>query len=85
MIFVIWRGDRSFRIHTMELIVFMVFGLIFGWLAEYLQVFIPGRSFSIIDTFYNLLGILSGTLLGYFLIVRVVIRKLLKSSSQDSL
>ena len=77
MIFVFWRGDRSFRIQTLELIAFMVVGSIFGWLAEYLQIFIPGRSFSIIDTFYNLLGILSGILLGYFLIVRVVIRSLL--------
>ena len=81
MLFVIWRGDRSFRIQTMELIAFMVVGSIFGWLAEYIQIFIPGRSFNIIDMLYNFLGILSGTLLGYFLLVRVLIRNLLKSSA----
>ena len=81
MLFVIWRGDRSFRIQTMELIAFMLVGSIFGWLAEYIQIFIPGRSFNIIDMLYNFLGILSGTLLGYFLLVRVIIRNLLKSST----
>ena len=80
-IFVIWRGDRSFRIQTLALIVFMVAGSILGWFAEYIQIFIPGRSFNIIDMLYNFLGILSGTLLGYFLLVRVLIRNLLKSSA----
>jgi len=81
MLFIFWRGDRSFRIQTLELIAFMIVGSLFGWFAEYLQIFIPGRSFSIIDTLYNFLGMLSGTLLGYFLLVRVVIRKLLTSSA----
>jgi VanZ family protein len=81
MIFVIWRGDRSFRIQTPELIAFMVAGLIFGWITEYIQIFIPGRSFNIIDMLYNFLGILSGTLLGYFLLVRVIIRNLIKPSA----
>ena len=81
MIFVIWRGDRSFRIQTPGLIAFMVAGLIFGWITEYIQIFIPGRSFKIIDMLYNFLGILSGTLLGYFLLVRVIIRNLLKPST----
>ena len=81
MLFVIWRGDRSFRIQTPELIAFMVAGLIFGWITEYIQIFIPGRSFNIIDMLYNFLGILSGTLLGYFLLVRVIIRNLIKPSA----
>ncbi|MBL7113084.1 MAG: VanZ family protein [Bacteroidales bacterium] len=80
MIFVIWRGDRTFRIQTVELIAFMVIGSIFGWLAEYIQIFVPGRSFNIIDMLYNLLGILSGTGLGYFLLIRVIIRKSIKTS-----
>jgi VanZ family protein len=81
MIFVLWRGDRSFRIQASELIWFMVAGIIFGWIAEYIQIFVPGRSFNIIDMLYNFLGILSGTFLGYFFLVRVVIRHLLKSSA----
>ena len=80
MIFVIWRGDRSFRIQAIELIAFLVIGSLFGWLAEYIQIFIPGRSFNIIDMLYNFLGIFTGTLLGYFLFVRVVIRKIFNPS-----
>jgi len=80
MLFVIWRSNHSFRIQPVELIIFLVAASLFGWLTEYIQIFIPGRSFNIIDMLYNLIGVLTGTLLGYLLLVRVILRNLLKSS-----
>jgi VanZ family protein len=80
LFFVLWRGDRTFRIRAMDTLLFIVFGGIFSWLAEYIQVFIPGRSFSMYDILYNFLGMITGAGLGYFLLVRVVIRKTFKTA-----
>ncbi len=78
--FVMWRGDHSFHIQAIDFILFIAIGSIFGWLAEFLQIFIPGRSFTIADMVYNYLGMLSGAGLGYFLLIRIIIRKSIKTS-----
>jgi len=82
ILYILWRSNRDFKINIIELTLFLVIGSLFGWIAEYIQIFIPGRTFNIIDLLYNLVGIITGTLLGYFLVVRLLIRRNFSGSQE---
>jgi VanZ family protein len=77
-LYTLWRIDKNLHIPVPEFILFLVTGSIFSWLTEYLQVFIPGRSFNHYDLISNMAGIISGTLISYFFIIRILLRNHLK-------
>ena len=77
-LYVLWRIDKNFYIPVLEFIIFLVAGFIFSWLTEYLQVFIPGRAFNLYDMISNMVGIISGTLMSYFFIERIILKNYLR-------
>lgn len=78
-LYILWRRDLNYSIRTAELVLFFVAGFIFCWLTEYIQIFIPGRSFNIMDMIYNIAGIFLGILICYYLILRVFVRNYFRS------
>lgn len=78
-LYVLWRSDINYSIRITELILFFVAGFIFCWLTEYVQIFIPGRSFNILDMIYNMAGILFGIVISYYLILRLLVRNCFRS------
>jgi VanZ family protein len=77
-LYVLWRIDKNFYIPVLEFIIFLVAGFIFSWLTEYIQVFIPGRAFNLYDMISNMVGIISGTLMSYFFIARIILKNYLR-------
>ena len=78
-LYVLWRSYINYSIRITELILFFVAGFIFCWLTEYVQIFIPGRSFNILDMIYNMAGILFGIVISYYLILRLLVRNCFRS------
>ena len=78
-LYILWRRDLNYSIRTAELILFFVAGFIFCWLTEYIQIFIPGRSFNIMDMIYNIAGIFLGILICYYLLLRLFIKNYIRS------
>lgn len=74
-LYIFWRFDHKLQISGIEIILFLIAGLIFSWLVEYIQVFIPGRAFTLNDMISNMAGILFGILINYYLIVRLFLKK----------
>ncbi|KPK86251.1 MAG: hypothetical protein AMS27_05540 [Bacteroides sp. SM23_62_1] len=81
LLYVFWRRDTNYSIRITELILFFVAGILFSWLTEYVQIFIPGRTFNILDMLYNMAGIFFGILICYYLIIRLLIRSYVRSKS----
>jgi VanZ family protein len=77
-LYILWRIDKNLNIPVPEFILFLVAGFIFSWLTEYLQVYIPGRACNLYDMISNMAGIISGTLISYFIIVRMLLKNYLK-------
>ncbi|MCK4750615.1 MAG: VanZ family protein [Bacteroidales bacterium] len=73
--YILWRGDRSYSIKGVELIILFAVACTFSFLTEYVQLLIPGRTFNIIDVVYNLAGVLSSIMIIYFYFVRYYLRK----------
>lgn len=82
-LYIFWRFDQKFFIPVAEIILFLTGGLIFSWLVEYIQVFIPGRAFTINDMISNMTGILCGTLINYYIILRVLLKSHLLRKSKS--
>ncbi len=69
----LWRFDRNFRLPLLEIILVLGAGFIVSFLLEYAQVFIPGRSFNIVDAAYNISGLAAGILGAWFIIGRLIL------------
>ncbi len=73
-LYIFWRSNQKYTIRITELILFLAAGFIFCWLTEYIQIFIPGRSFNIFDMASNMTGMIAGIFICYYLILRILIR-----------
>jgi VanZ family protein len=80
-LYILWRRDLNYSIRTAELVLFFVAGFIFCWLTEYIQIFIPGRSFNIMDMIYNIAGIFLGIIICYYLLLRLFIKNYIRSKT----
>jgi len=78
-LYILWRSDLNYSIRTAELIIYLFSGFIFSWLTEYGQIFIPGRSFNIIDMLFNIAGIILGIFICYYILIRLLIRNYIRS------
>ena len=79
-LYIVWRSNTDFVIRSIELAFLISVTCIFSLLTEYVQVMIPGRTFNIVDMLYNVGGVLTGTLITYFLLIRYYMRKKYGSS-----
>jgi VanZ family protein len=73
--YLLWRADVNFSIKGTELAILIAVSIVFAMLTEYAQVFIPGRTFNIIDAAYNISGVLASIVLIYFYLLRHFLRK----------
>jgi len=79
--YIFWRSNQKYTIRITELILFLIAGFIFCWLTEYIQIFIPGRSFNILDMASNMAGMIAGIFICYYLILRILIRNYFSQKS----
>jgi VanZ family protein len=80
-LYIFWRINKDLSLSLTELIIFIAAGVIFSWLTEYIQVYIPGRALNIYDMISNMAGIISGSLISYFLIIRIFLKNWLSRNS----
>ena len=74
-LFILWRSNLKFGIRGWELALLITVAICFSLGTEYVQLFIPGRAFNIIDVICNLAGVLSSILIIYFYLIRYYIRR----------
>ncbi len=63
MFYLIWKADNNFRVKSKLLILFLFTSIIFSFISEIVQNYIPNRSFNPIDFYFNSAGIISGIFL----------------------
>jgi len=73
IIFVVWQKIRKNN-RSIVYLWFLLFGIIYGFLTEYVQKYVPGRTYNIIDTLNNIAGIIFGLILGYF-VIEIILKK----------
>ncbi|MBM3405145.1 MAG: VanZ family protein [Bacteroidetes bacterium] len=73
--FFLWRSDGLFRVEARVFYWAILAGMLFAFLDEYPQKFIPGRAFKLKDIFYNCLGIITGIIFSYFYLLKVLHKK----------
>ena len=71
----LWRLNRNYSLSLLETIFIVGAGLFISFLLEYGQIFIPGRSFNIVDVIYNIFGLTTGVLGAYFIMGRWILDK----------
>ncbi|MFP3953966.1 MAG: VanZ family protein [Candidatus Acetothermia bacterium] len=59
--FLIWRKDRWF----VSLVIIVLLGVSVAFLTEYMQHFIAGRTYNLVDFYFNLAGVLTGSVGSY--------------------
>lgn len=60
ILFLLWKADKYLKIKSNLLFYFLLGALLFAGLSEFIQTFIPGRSFNPIDFLFNTGGIILG-------------------------
>jgi VanZ family protein len=78
-LFILWRSDRNFGIRGLELVLLITVAVCFSLGTEYVQLFIPGRAFNLVDIIYNLAGVLVSVLFVYMCLIRYYIRRKYKA------
>lgn len=62
ILYLLWKADNFFKLKTKYLVYFLITALIISGFSEYIQMYIPGRSFNPIDYYANAAGILAGVI-----------------------
>ena len=75
LLFGYWRGAKVIRNVKKDVTWFLIAGSGYAVLTESIQLFIESRSFNPLDLIYNVLGVLSGTLLAWLFIMRPALKK----------
>ena len=75
----LWRLNRNFSLSFLEIILIVGTCFIVSFLLEYGQIFIPGRSFNVIDVVYNISGLTAGILGAWFIIGRLILSSPVRS------
>ena len=60
ILYLLWKADRYFKVKPVLLLYFLIGGIILSGLSEYVQTFVPGRTFNPIDFYSNVSGIIAG-------------------------
>jgi len=74
-LYVVWRSDRNYHMRGMELLFLFIVAGGFSMGTEYVQLYIPGRAFNLIDFTYNMAGVLGSILIVYVYLIRQYLRK----------
>lgn len=61
--YLLWKADNYFNIISKHLVYFLIGGLILSGLSEYVQTFIPGRTFNPFDFYSNMSGVVLGVII----------------------
>jgi len=69
----LWRLNRDFTLPLLEIVLIVGMGFIVSLLLEYGQIFIPGRTFNIVDVIYNISGLTAGILCAWIIIWRLIL------------
>jgi VanZ family protein len=70
LLFIYWRNSTGAGNRKRELTWFLLAGTIYAGFTEVIQLFIEGRSFNPVDLLYNILGVITGTILAYLIFLR---------------
>lgn len=62
ILYLFWKADNFFNVKTKNLVYFLIIALILSGLSEYIQTYIPGRSFNPVDFYSNASGIIIGVI-----------------------
>lgn len=63
ILYLLWKADNFLNVKVKYLIYFLAGALILSGLIEYVQLYIPGRSFNPIDYLSNAAGIILGVVI----------------------
>jgi VanZ family protein len=72
-LFALWRLNRDFTLPLWEIFLILAAGFIISFGLEYAQVFIPGRSFNVIDVIYNIIGLAAGIIVSWIIIGKLIL------------
>jgi VanZ family protein len=72
LLFILWRSDRDMSITLSVILMITAAGVLISFVLEYIQLYIPGRAFNMIDVAFNTAGLVSGVLIAYFAILKVL-------------
>lgn len=56
----LWKLYQTLKVNNKHFVIFVIGSLAFSYLDEYVQVFIPSRTYNIVDFYYNGFGIILG-------------------------
>jgi VanZ family protein len=70
----LWRSDKNLSLSRSTIIMIITAGLVLSFILEYIQLFVPGRAYNLMDVFINAAGLLAGTLTVRFLILQFLHR-----------
>ncbi|HRW63425.1 MAG TPA: VanZ family protein [Bacteroidales bacterium] len=68
ILYLLWKADKYFRIKPVLMVYFFIGGLALAAFSEYMQTFIPGRTFNPFDFYANTLGIFAGIIFQFIVI-----------------
>ena len=75
LLFGYWRIGLFADNRRREITWFLIAGAVYAVLTESIQLFIASRSFNPLDLIYNVLGVLTGTLLAWLFIMKPAIKR----------
>jgi VanZ family protein len=62
VLFFLWRANNLFKLQFKEIAFYLTIGILICGLSEYIQIYIPGRSFNLNDFYFNIAGIIVGVI-----------------------
>ena len=63
-LFVFWKREKINYFNSMFLL-YLVFSLLFAVSMEFIQIFVPNRTFNVMDMLYNAAGIILGLFISF--------------------
>ena len=66
-LFILWNKEKI-KIFNQLALLYLINSLIFSFIVELVQLYVPNRTYNIIDVIYNTMGILVGFFISYLLL-----------------
>lgn len=63
ILYLLWKANRFLKVQIRSSIYFLLIALVLSGIGEYVQSYIPGRTFNPLDYYSNAAGIILGVLL----------------------
>jgi|GEM_PF-1700974 len=74
----LWLADRrNLRLKLTAVILIITTGFAISYILEYIQLYVPGRAYNLVDAAYNAAGLLAGTLFVSLVVLPVLQRRFL--------